>query len=39
MYIRGSDVIEVFCKKHADVVVPLAKWVEIVEEAQWTKDI
>jgi mRNA interferase HigB len=36
MEIRGSEVIEIFCKKHADVVDPLVKWIDIVEKAQWT---
>jgi mRNA interferase HigB len=36
MDIRGSDIIEIFCKKHADAVVPLAIWVDMVERAQWT---
>jgi len=35
MEIRGSDIIEDFCIKHADVVEPLAKWVDAVEKAQW----
>ena len=35
MEIRGSDVIEIFCKKHTDVFEPLIKWVDIVEKAQW----
>ena len=35
MEIRGSDIIETFCKKHADSVEPLAKWVDMVEKAQW----
>lgn len=36
MEIRGSDIIELFCKKHTDIVEPLAKWVNIVEKARWT---
>jgi len=36
MEIRGSDVIEIFCKKHADAVGPLAKWVDVVEKSQWS---
>jgi len=36
MDIRGSDVIEFFCKKHADIIEPLANWVGIVERAQWS---
>ena len=36
MNIRGSDIIENFCKKHADIVEPLTKWIDIVEAAQWT---
>ena len=36
MDIRGSDIIEIFCKKHADVVDALTKWVDIIENAQWT---
>ena len=35
MEIRGSEVIEIFCKNHADVIDPLVKWVDIVEKAQW----
>jgi len=35
MQIRGSEVIEIFCKKHADVIDPLAKWIDIIENAQW----
>jgi mRNA interferase HigB len=35
MEIRGSDIIEDFCRKHADIIEPLAQWVDIVEEAQW----
>ena len=36
MEIRGSDIIEIFCKKHADVAEPLAKWVNMIESAEWT---
>jgi mRNA interferase HigB len=35
MEIRGSDIIENFCKKHADIVEPLTKWIDIVENAHW----
>jgi mRNA interferase HigB len=34
--IRGSDVIEVFCERHAGVFEPLARWIDMVERAQWT---
>ena len=36
MEIRGSDIIENFCKKHADIIEPLVKWIEKIEKAQWT---
>jgi len=36
MKIIGATIIEDFCKKHADVVEILAKWVEFVSEAKWT---
>jgi len=32
MDIRGSDLIEIFYKKHADVFEPLANWVNFVEK-------
>ncbi len=35
MEIRGYDLIEIFCKKHADALEPLEQWVRIVEAAQW----
>ena len=35
MDIRGSELIEYFYKKHADVYEPLANWVNFVEKAQW----
>jgi len=35
MEIRGSDIIETFYNKHADAFEPLARWVDIVEKAQW----
>ena len=35
MEIRGSDIIEIFCKKHADATESLTQWVEAVKVAHW----
>ena len=35
MEIRGSDLIEDFCKKHANAVDPVTRWLDVVEAAQW----
>jgi len=35
MEIRGSKIIEEFCKKHADATEPLERWTDIAELAQW----
>lgn len=35
MEIRGAEIIEKFCKKHADVTEPLAQWVSVAGAAQW----
>ena len=36
MRIRGSEIVENFCKKHADAKDPLGHWVEHVKMAKWT---
>jgi len=36
MDIKGAIIIEVFCKKHSDVVDALSKWVSDVSNAKWT---
>ena len=36
MKIKGSIIIENFCKKHTDVTDVLSKWVEVVGNAKWT---
>lgn len=36
MKIKGSTIIEDFCKKHSDVTDTLSKWVDIVSRANWT---
>jgi len=35
MYVRGSRIIEDFCKKHADAAEPLEQWLSAVKKAQW----
>ena len=35
MEIRGSKIIEDFCKKHADVTDSIEKWLAVVKKAQW----
>jgi len=36
MNIKGSIIIENFCKKHSDVIDALSRWVENVSNAKWT---
>jgi mRNA interferase HigB len=36
MKISGATIIEEFCKKYADSIDILAKWVEHVSQAKWT---
>ena len=36
MNIKGSIIIEDFCKKHSDVIDVLSKWVDDVSNAKWT---
>lgn len=36
MNIRGSIIIEDFCKKHSDIISTLSKWVDDVSNAKWT---
>ncbi|MCL2028033.1 MAG: type II toxin-antitoxin system HigB family toxin [Bacteroidales bacterium] len=36
MEIRGKEIIEDFCRKHADATTPLEHWVEYIEMAKWT---
>ena len=36
MKIKGAEILENFCEKHADVVEALSKWVEAVSSAKWT---
>ena len=36
MELRGKEIIEEFCKKHADAIEPLSQWVEYIEMAKWT---
>ena len=36
MKIRGSKILEDFCKKHSDVTDALSKWVDVVSKANWT---
>ena len=35
MEIRGSKIIENFCKKHADATEPLKDWIDVVGSAEW----
>ena len=36
MEIRGKEIIDNFCKKHADAITTLEHWMEYVEMAKWT---
>ena len=36
MNIKGSIIIENFCRKHSDVIDALVRWVEDVSNAKWT---
>ena len=36
MKIKGSIIIEEFCKKYTDITEVIAKWVEVVSNAKWT---
>ena len=35
MEIRQAKLIEEFCQKHTDAVDPVARWLDVVELAQW----
>ena len=36
MKIKGSMIIEEFCKRYTDVTEVIAKWIEFVSNAKWT---